>query len=268
MRQRVYGVDFSANKHKSGDKTWISSAVLSEQEVFIEGCYPARDLPQGSKERKECLKALREFIRKRKRTVFGLDFPFSLPDEVAEYKDWERLIVEFPEEYTEQQVFLESCRSKGEDAPGDRKEYKRDTERKTDAPFAAYNQRMYVQTYHGIVSVLSELVRKDNARVLPMQSCDEYLPWLVEICPSSTLGRLGLPREGYKGEGKSEKTVRKEIVEGLEIEVGMSRGVREEIVEQEGGDALDSVTAALAAAEAVRGGVRNESVGIEGKIYV
>jgi hypothetical protein len=48
----------------------------------------------------------------------------------------------------------------------------------------------------------------------------------------------------------------------------MSGGVREVIVEQEGGDALDSVTAALATAEAVRGGVRNESVGIEGKIYV
>ena len=267
MRRRVYGVDFSANKRESGDSTWLSSAVLSDSEVFVEGCYPSKDLPQGGKGRESSLSGLREFIRNRRDAVFGLDFPFSLPEEIIEYEDWTEFVEEFPSKYTDQQDFLGSCRSRGEDAPGDGVEYKRDTEIETDAPFAAYNQRMYVQTFHGIGSVLSDLVQDQDVRVLPMQSGDEGLPWVIEICPSSTLRRLGLPREGYKGSGEDEKGGRREIVEGLGGELEMSESVREVVVRQEGGDALDSVLSALATAEAVRNGLEEE-VGIEGRIHI
>ena len=266
MRNRVYGVDFSANKRESGDNTWISSAVLSDGEVLIEGCYPSKDLPEGGRGRESSLRGLREFIRISEGAVFGLDFPFSLPEEIIEYEDWTEFVEEFPGKYTDQDDFFHSCQSKGEDTPGDRKEYKRDTEAETVAPFVAYNWRIRAQTFHGIGSVLSELVRDGDARVLPMQSRDEGLPWVIEICPSSTLRRLGLPREGYKGNGEDEKRVREEIVEGLDGGLEMPESVREAVVRQEGGDALDSVLAALATAEAVRGGLEKKE-GVEGKIY-
>lgn len=52
------------------------------------------------------------------------------------------LIHRFDAIYEDLHDFYEKCKERGRDLPGDRAEYKRDTDLYADAPFCPYNLRM------------------------------------------------------------------------------------------------------------------------------
>ncbi len=115
---------------------------------------------------------------------------------------------------------------------------------------------MYRQTYWGITALLAPLVASGAAVALPMQSAQGDLPWLLEACPASVLKRLGIYAP-YKGRSAGLRDVRVSILDTLVAREHLkapSGGLRERIVNDWGGDALDAVIAGIAAARAVSGG--------------
>lgn len=141
--------------------------------------------------------------------------------------------------------------------------------------FVPYNLRLYRQTYFGLRDVLYPLVRDGRASVLPMQRAQPDRAWLLEICPASTLKREGMYWP-YKGKMDEHRTARASILERLEATGTLSipaPAVRSAVLEDRGGDALDSVIAALAAFRALRApafpGVEgNDAYVLEGYVYV
>src|SRR5690606_15501439 len=79
-------------------------------------------------------------------------------------------------------------------------------------------------------------------------------PLIVETCPASTLKALGLYRthQGYKGRAPSCRQARRRILSALEDLklVSLSDPLRQRIIANQGGDALDSVIAAIGAVAA------------------
>lgn len=140
--------------------------------------------------------------------------------------------------YPDPGSFRQRCRT-----GGGARELKRRTDQETRTPFSPYNLRLYRQTYYGISRLLNPLIRDQQASVLPMQQPHPERPWLLEICPASTLKRGGLSTS-YKGRGR--RAARESILSALEdagrltIQAG---SVRQDILKNRCGDALDSVIA-------------------------
>ena len=266
--RQVYGIDFSGAA-QAGKKIWVAHGVIEGEALHIEDCYRGADLPGSSVGRDRCLAALRDFISKAGTSAFGLDFPFGLPGQLLKESRWEDFILSFADRYTGPEAFRQECRDR---AGG--KELKRvtDTERRT--PFSPYNLRLYRQTYFGIGDVLAPLVRQEAACILPMQPATPGRPWVLEICPASTLKPAGL-NSPYKGNRKEHYAARACILAELEGRVPLSipASLRLTILDDCEGDALDSVVATLAVFRAVRNpdGIlagSNKAYAIEGYVYV
>ena len=121
-------------------------------------------------------------------------------------------------------------------------------------PFSPYNLRIYKQTYCGITESLEPLVRTREAIVLPMQSPRAGVPWLIEICPASKLKKLDLYFP-YKGRGENRLIAQKKILQKIciaESLVVKNDGIREPVVRDQNGDALDSIIIAAATLRALR----------------
>jgi hypothetical protein len=246
--RRVYGVDFSGAKD-AGNRIWIASGVVDEDALLIEACYRARGLPGSARDRGRCLEALRRFIAGERDAAFGLDFPFGLPRELVVQDSWQGFVLSFPQVYANPEALRRFCR----EAAGGR-ELKRVTDRESQTPFSPYNLRLYRQTYYGIRDVLHPLVRDDLACVLPMQPARPGRSWVLEICPASTLKREGLYKP-YKGKTDAHRASREVILDQLQAVAPLAiprQAVRAAILEDRGGDALDSVVAALAVLRALR----------------
>ena len=52
--------------------------------------------------------------------------------------------------------------------------------------------RIYRQTYYGIRDLLGPLVAKNLVNVPPLHDSGDGVPWLMEVCPASTLKASGL----------------------------------------------------------------------------
>ncbi len=270
LPNRVYGVDFSAAK-KAGTKIWIADATILGDTLEIEDCRQAKEL-LGATERDQCLRTLRDFISIQKACAFGLDFPFGLPKKVIKANSWEEFVLSFGNQYPDPEQFREICWV----AAGNCEE-RRDTDRISQTPFSPYNRRLYRQTYYGIRDVLAPLVRDQLVCVLPMQRMSASKPWLFEICPASTLERMGL-RQPYKGHHKDRdrRAVRAHILEGIErtgAAIIKPSALRSKILDDPYGDALDSVIAAFATFRAVCNLAHSTVPGsdtylLEGYVYV
>jgi len=270
--RRVYGVDFSGAKD-AGKKIWIASGVIEKNTLRIEECHRADALPGSGKSRDQCLVALRDFIAKEDACAFGLDFPFGLPQALVKQKErWEDFVLSFPDDYSSPEEFRGLCR----EASGGR-ELKRITDQKSKTPFSPYNLRLYRQTYYGIRDVLYPLVRDQLACVLPMQHALPDRPWIMEICPASTLKlRWKDTYFPYKGRTDEHRAARASILERLEAIGALSipaQAVRLKILEDRGGDALDSVIATLATSRALRDPALlavqiSNAYALEGYVYV
>ncbi|MFN8475236.1 MAG: DUF429 domain-containing protein [Anaerolineae bacterium] len=239
---RVYGVDFSGAAN-AGTKIWVSSGMVMAGVLHVEDCIRGDRLPNAGVGRSEALNALVEFMAQAGESTFGLDFPFGVPRSLVQAQDWPSFVLAFPDRYPGPDDFYHSCHA----ANGGR-EMKRRVDTEARAPFAAYNVRMYRQTYHGIRDVLVPLVSRDAARVLPMQSPMPGRPSVVEVCPASTLKAESL-YVSYKHRGEEYRRARLHILSELErrgpLQLTDPR-LREAILDDHQGDALDSVVAAYA----------------------
>lgn len=266
-RRYVLGIDFSGAV-TAGNRIWISTGQLNKNSLYINECFPGKDLPQSSKIRDVCYIALRRFIADQGECICGFDFPFGIPRSLVKEDNWEDFIINFSVYYDSPLTFKTKCN----DAAGNN-ELKRKTDEETSTPFSPYNLRMFRQTYFGIKDILAPLVIDKMACVLPMQQPEQYKPWIIEICPASTLKNLNL-YGGYKGNSRGARKNREHVLN--EIEINGFAKVKEElwpiIIDNSGGDAIDSVIAAVAASRIIHDTalltLRDEDYSIEGHVYV
>lgn len=251
---RIYGVDFSGARD-AGRSIWIAAGVPVGDRLKIREVTRGEDLPGSGRSRAVSLAALCQFIQDGPGSVFGCDFPFGLPRPLFPDQSWEEFVLAFAERYPSADAFRAACRAQ----TGGR-DLRRVTDVRAKTPFAAYNLRLYRQTFHGIRDLLAPLTRESAARVLPMQRYAAVRDFgksiLVEICPASTLKREGQYRP-YKGRSVELRAAREGILAHFEaqgvIDIDSPR-IRERVVGDVGGDALDSVIAAAATHRTVRAG--------------
>ncbi len=209
----VHGVDFSGASD-AGRKIWIASGVAAGSGLRVETCRRAEALPDSDRQRDRCVDG---FVRS------------------------------FSARYASPQAFREACRAAAGGA-----ELKRVTDVESRTPFSPYNLRLYRQAYFGTRDLLAPQVREGAVSVLPMQRPEPGRPRLIEVCPASTLRRLGC-RGPYKGRGTTRRQAREAILARLEEEslTPLAPELRREAVRDVEGDVLDSVVAALAAFRAL-----------------
>jgi hypothetical protein len=250
-RRRVHGIDFSGAVD-AGRRIWIASGVTRGGALEIEACGPASERLGTEPSPVTCLRVLRAFIRGERAAIVGCDFPFGLPEPLVDAPTWAVFARTFPRRFRNAEEFRLWCVGRS-----DGRELRRVTDRETRTPWSAYNRRLYRQTYFGIAHVLSPLVRDRAVCVLPMQRASSGLPWLVEVCPASLLKKEGLAG-GYKGGSRraraERRAVRRRILRHFEqtVPLRVAPALRSAILDDPGGDALDSVIAAVAAYRAVR----------------
>lgn len=244
----VYGIDFSGAR-EAGKRIWIARGIIKGDVLLITECSKAEDKLGPGGNRGQILKALSEFISKRNDSIFGLDFPFGIPRSLIKEESWEQFVISFEDTYSTPEKFRTVCKLRTDD-----RELKRFTDSEAKTPLSPYNLRLYKQTYFGIRDVLGPLIKDNTVCVLPMQRPLPHRPWVLEVCPASTLKRenLSLP---YKGGGEIKRTARVKILEGIK-RTGLVKieklALRPKILEDRGGDALDSVIAAFATFRALR----------------
>lgn len=264
---RVLGIDFSGAVD-AGRKIWLTEGTIDGDCLRVQACRRAETLPGSARARDGCLAALRCFLGGQRGAVAGLDFPFSLPAALAAGQRWDDFVRSFAGRYATPELFRRACYAAAKGA-----ELRRATDRIARTPFGPYNLRIYRQTFYGIRDLLAPLVAGDAVSVLPMQPRVEDRTVLLEICPASTLKRLGLYRP-YKGRGEAPRSAREALLEALGRLVPfvfVGTGVPEMLVDDREGDALDSFIAALTVFRVLRApcGLRADwEDASEGHVYV
>jgi hypothetical protein len=261
LGRRIFGLDFSGAVD-AGRHAWLAEGRPSPRGLEILSCRPIADLPGGAIDRATALAALRAFIADSPDIILGCDFPFSLPRAHIETASWTEFIDGF--RHNDALAFYEHCRR----LSGGR-EPKRTTDVESKTPWCAFNIRLYRQSYHGMAELLRPLVIEGRALVLPMQPPTPGRAWLIETCPASALKHFGW-RGSYKGAAFS--TTRRRILRRL-TEAGLlaplPRSIQSRVAENAGGDALDTIIAALATAQALGDIDAGRGAGdeLEGRVY-
>jgi hypothetical protein len=254
---RFVGIDFSGAKD-AGKKIWIAEGVESGGRIVVADLRPASELRSSGHERSTALPALVEHIAGLGRSLVGIDAPNSLPRSFAP-EGWAPWFAGFAA-HGSAEIFRDACRR----ATGGR-ETKRSCDERARTPFAAWNLRLYRQTWHSLVDLYAPLLQRRAVTVAPFQRADSR-PRLAEICPASTLKHLGLYRS-YKGRKLADErqALLREMMQRGRLQ--LSRELRERTVEDTGGDALDAIIALAAAVRCRRQIARHEPKS-EGEVYV
>lgn len=134
----IYGIDFSGSQ-EACKKIWICESVPTDEGLQIQKCWNIKE-KYGNISLNSSLEVLAKFIASSPRALFGLDFPFGLPESLLIETGWETF-----------------------------KEPKRTTDKERSAPWSPINLKLYKQTYYGINSILYPLIRDSSASILPMQ---------------------------------------------------------------------------------------------------
>jgi len=264
-RRRVIGVDFSGARD-AGRLIWIAEARIDDGLVRVDACFRADKLPGGGIERDAAHAALVAYLARQSDALVGLDLPFSLPRPLIQERSWVDFVRAYPGRYATSADFRTAAiaASKG-------RELKRRTDVEARVPFAAANMRMYRQVHYGLGAILAPLVAADAVRAIPMQAPAEGKPILAEICPASLLKALDL-YPSYKGTTSAHYEARRRILSGLiarRLVANPTKALDETLVNDRGGDALDSVLAAIAAARTspLDPRPRDDLEAIEGRVY-
>lgn len=260
LNKEIIGVDFSGSI-KAGKTIWIAFSNIESGGLKVLDCRRASDLENSGADRGIALKALHYYVSRQSNAVIGFDFPFGLPEQLVVENNWEDFILTFAEKFSSPEQFRKYCF----DLAGGR-ELKRQTDIDCKAPFSPYNLRLFRQTYYGIRDLILPLVKNNQVSVLPMQQRTEGKPWLIEICPASFLKREG-HYLSYKGKKVEQYQARLKIIALLERNIGLNfdrAGLQEKILNDCGGDALDSIIAACCAARAAKNIPPPEEAGVEG----
>jgi hypothetical protein len=261
VARRIFGIDFSGAA-RAGNLIWLAEARRTSRGLAITSCRRAADLPDGAADRETALAALRAFITATPDAIFGCDFPFSLPKQLIKESNWEAFLDGF--NHRDADAFRQHCRDQTNGA-----EPKRETDKQSGTPWCAFNIRLRHQTFHGISRLLRPLVAGGHAAVLPMQRPRDDRPWIVETCPASVLISLK-HRPPYKG-GQHQRS-RAALIDELvsrAVFLPLPAGIQRRVIENAGGDALDSILAAAATAAALREieAGRGGGDALEGRVY-
>lgn len=268
---RVYGVDFSADRRRAGEKIWVAEAVLAEGSRVVD-CRPAVEYLDVDRGRDAAIPALTAFLAELGGdAAVGMDVPFSLPEAVVAAEDWPALLRDLPGWADDPADLARECEARA-DLGDDAAEVLRATEASLGA-MCPYNRRLRAQTFYGLRDVLRPLVLTDAARAVPMQTPADGRATLLEVYPAGTLERLDAHHQRYKGDGEPERGRRAANVDALAgAGTSMAEGVVERAVADEAGDALDAVVAAVAVARHVRDptALRTDDATrrLEGHVYV
>ncbi|WP_254839256.1 DUF429 domain-containing protein [Natronomonas marina] len=249
----VRGVDFSGSAEPGCD-IWLADGRFDGDRLEVLSCRPAAEA-FGATARKPVLEALAESLRTREGTT-GLDFSFGLPAALLppEIDGWAESVEWFAREFREADAdgMREALKRRARASDADGVELKRRTDDAVRAN-SPYSFITYYQTLYGVRDLLAPLVADGAVSAPPMQAPGD--PNLVEIYPAGTLRRLDTVDEGYKEATGEARGRREEILAALDaetaLEVRIDDEVRERAVAESGGDALDSVVAAVATARAV-----------------
>ena len=245
---QVSGIDFSGAA-EAGLRLWVASGTILTTEagrlLEIEDCSRGDALPGSGRSREACLDAVRALIAQAPHGAFGCDFPFGLPRSLVGEPDWPRFALAFADRYRAERAedFRQRCLH---EAAG--RYLRRRCDDDARAPFCPYNLRIFRQTFHGIRDVLAPLVRDQLIAVPPAQPLIPGRAIVLESCPASTLKREGLYRP-YKGKTVAHQAQRSRIVDWLRQseQIRLDRAdLLATLVDDPGGDALDSVIAAFA----------------------
>lgn len=240
--RRFIGVDFSAAAD-GGRKTWIAVGRADGDGLLLDGAVSAAELPGSGRTPAAFLPALRAWLAGQEAALVGLDFPFALPAALMPDGDWAAFAAGFAARYPDPEAFRGDCRARA-----DGRELKRRCDVEAKTPFCAYNLRLYRQTWWGIAGLLAPLARQSHVGVAPMLRAGSAEVLLAEICPASTLKRVGLYRGAYKGAEPAARERRAAILGAMRddgVEIADAVGLR--AIGDGGGDALDAILAAYAA---------------------
>lgn len=261
---RILGVDFSGARD-AGQKLWLTVGVERGGELHVKSSVPAGQQFDADT-RNEVLTGLRKAIKRA--DVVGLDFPFGLPASVHDFDHWEGVCEWVARSVSDPDDLQQQCVQRAREVTDGERTYLR---RRTDDRYGAlspYHWFAASQTFYGITNVLWPLLREDAITVRPMQEGDRTP--VCEIYPAGTLADIGLPSEQYKDDTDEARERRKTIVEGLQLTPLALHGIEEHLVDDVGGDAIDSVLAALATWRASREGFETDgpSDPVEGHIFI
>jgi hypothetical protein len=131
------------------------------------------------------------------------------------------------------------------------KEMKRNTDKIVAAPFAPTNLRMYKQTYLGLLLIAA--LGTSQYSFLPWDAVDTDRRLVVEVLPASIQRWLDPTRTSYKGNSRSAEDQRAYLVSSLERYAHIrlvQASMRDKIICDREGDALDAIFAAVAAQRA------------------
>lgn len=275
MVPNVLGVDFSGARD-AGDKIWLAEGRSADNSLNISRVYSLSHV--GAKSRDEALSELVDRVRNCGYDVVGFDFPFGLPASVIEKDDWATFVEKFDsfvDSGTEGDRPAERFRNECRDRAGEE-----DRRRATDCCWDAqcpYGVRIRSQTYHGISRVLKPLLCA-GVSIRPQRPTSDASPTVVEVYPAATVEcELSLDSSGYKGTSQSARDKRIRIVEKLENHYPPVSFENQDAIDGPrlhavcSDDALDSVLAALSAANALQRDFDAdlpESGQLEGHIFV
>jgi hypothetical protein len=263
FRERVAGVDFSGARD-AGKNIWIAEGRATSGGVAISALARAADLPGGGTGFEHAMTALVAHIAGLGDALVGLDFPFGLPRTLISEPSWTGFVGAFAREHDTSDAFRADCRARSAG-----RELKRRTDTEARVPWCAYNLRLYRQTWAGIRHVLAPLVLDGKSRAIPMQTPEPGLPALAETCPASLLKREDLYAP-YKGRGDGPRRGREAILEALVARQTLRPLpglLRETVLANTGGDALDAVLAAVGAARIDDPAPRDATDRIEARVY-
>jgi hypothetical protein len=267
---RVYGVDFSADRERAGEKIWVAEAVVDDG-LRVTCSEPLVEFLDVERQREHAIPALTEWLAGLEDVAVGMDFPFSLPGDVLAADEWPEFLRRLPGWADDPSDLARECEARAE-LEGDASEVLRETEEPLGA-LCPYNRRLRAQTFYGQRDVLRPLVLADAVRCAPMQSPHADRPTLVEVYPAGTFDRLGAHDLNYKGEGDDAREHRDANLAALtDAGVAVEEAAQDRALGDEAGDALDAVTAAVAVHQHARDPADLQTDDdvrrIEGHIYV
>ncbi len=254
---QIVGVDFSAAAANAGSNTWVTVARAEGDRARVTSLGPATEVFNCEPNREATHTALVEFITDRDAAAVGLDFPFAIPEVVMDptVESWEGFVEGFGERYPDLDAFTSTCVDRTRAVDPDRTYLKRATDGRVDSR-SPYGFVVDTITYHGVRDVLAAFVDNPGIRVLPVQGLGDRATVVLETYPAGHLDAVGLPRDKYKGGGDTERTRRREILDGLASAGSLSipAKLQKRALQNTGGDGLDALAAANAAYEATRSG--------------
>ncbi|QDT37792.1 DUF429 domain-containing protein [Stratiformator vulcanicus] len=250
----IYGVDFSGAR-LPGKAIWIAE-VIPEEDGFRLVSLTNAERRFRKSTRDEVHADLVSAIQVSSQSLWAIDFPFGLPIELhRDGSDWKSVLDETLRFDGDARAFGLDCVARSRAYNGSL-HIRRDTDRETATPFDCYHYRIIYQTYFGIRNVLRPLAGLLQTAILPFQyhKLQNAERVVVEACPSSFLKRSGLPHQNYKQPNQKQpdearRRTRRVILKSLKQRLSIAEKDRRRMMADPGGDAIDAVLAAVAAAD-------------------